>query len=283
MISSFTETEKEMVSVERAHQFEFIESENWIGVDAVPNKWPLQPSIEYINVVLQYKDDGVNALDGVSFKINAGEKIGICGRTGSGKSSLLMALFRGEELKSGMIKVDNINIRNLNLTDLRESISMVTQDTFLFDGTLRENLDLSNTKDDIQIWEILQKCCLSEKFKAEKSGLDFRIFEKGWNLSNGERRLICLARAILTNRKILCIDEATASVDYETDHFIQETIRKEFANLTVITIAHRIETIIDYDKVLILDDGKIVEFDTPNNLLANKMSAFYSLVNSNQL
>ena len=282
MISSFTETEKEMVSVERAHQFEFIESENWIGVDAVPNKWPLQPSIEYINVVLQYKD-GITALDGVSLKINAGEKIGICGRTGSGKSSLLMALFRGEELKSGMIKVDNINIRNLNLTDLRESISMVTQDTFLFDGTLRENLDLSNTKDDIQIWGALQKCCLSEKFRAEPDGLDFKIQEKGRNLSSGEKHLMCLARAILTNRKILCIDEATASVDYETDHFIQETIRKEFANLTVITIAHRIETIIDYDKVLILDDGKIVEFDTPNNLLANKMSAFYSLVNSNQL
>ena len=283
MISSFTETEKEMVSVERAHQFEFIESENWIGVDAVPNKWPLQPSIEYINVVLQYKDDGVNALDGVSFKINAGEKIGICGRTGSGKSSLLMALFRGEELKSGMIKVDNINIRNLNLTDLRENMSMVPQDPFFFDGTLRENLDLSNKNDDIQIWGALQKCCLSEKFRAEPDGLDFKIQEKGRNLSSGEKHLMCLARAILTNRKILCIDEATASVDYETDHFIQETIRKEFANLTVITIAHRIETIIDYDKVLILDDGKIVEFDTPNNLLADKMSAFYSLVNSNQL
>ncbi len=137
LITSFTETEKEMVSVERAHQFERIEPENWLGSEQVNENWPSQPSIEYTNVILQYKEDGIQALNDVSFKIEPGEKIGICGRTGSGKSSLFMALFRGEELKSGIIKIDDVNIRNLNLNNLRKSMSIIPQDPFLFYGSLR--------------------------------------------------------------------------------------------------------------------------------------------------
>lgn len=282
LITSFTETEKEMVSVERAYQFESIEPENWDGIEQVPNNWPVLPSIEYEDVVLQYREDGVNALNGISFKINPGEKIGICGRTGSGKSSLFMALFRGEESESGLIKIDDINIRNLSLHDLRNSMSIIPQDPFLFDGSLRENLDPSNSNDDSKLWAVLQKCRLDQKFRSDAAGLDLKIEEKGKNLSSGEKQLVCLARAILTNRKILCIDEATASVDFETDHFIQRTIRQEFEHFTVLTIAHRIDTILDYDKILVLDKGKLIEFDTPKNLLSNEMSAFYSLVNSSK-
>jgi len=234
LITSFTETEKEMVSVERAHQFEKIESENWLGIEETPIGWPNEPLIEFINVSIQYNSEDDNALNGISFRINPGEKIGICGRTGSGKSSIFMALFRGEELKSGTIKIDNVNIRNINLNTLRESMSIIPQDPFLFDGTLRENLDLSNKCDDNQLWNALRKCRLDLKFRIEPTGLDFRIEEKGKNLSSGEKQLICLARAILTNRKILCIDEATASVDFETDNFIQQTIRKEFRHATIV-------------------------------------------------
>lgn len=269
-----------MVSVERAHQFESIEPENWTGLVQTETNWLSEPTIEYSDVVLQYKEDGVNALNGVSFKINSGEKIGICGRTGSGKSSLFMALFRGEELKSGEIKINNINIRNLSLTSLRESMSIIPQDPFLFDGTLRENLDPSGQRDDSQLWDVLKKCRLDDKFKSDPAGLDLKIEEKGKNLSSGEKQLACLARAMLTNRKILCIDEATASVDFETDRFIQETIRNEFAHFTVLTIAHRIDTILDYDRILVLDKGKVIEFDTPKSLLSNASSMFYSLVNS---
>lgn len=235
LITSFTKTEKEMVSVERAHQFESIESEAWQGVEEAPNGWPQQPSIEYTDCVLQYKEEGVNALNGISFRIKPGEKVGICGRTGSGKSSLFNALFRGEELKSGEIKIDGVNIRNIDLNRLRESMSIIPQDPFLFDGTLRENLDLSNKSNDSELWTALRKCRLDMKFRIEPTGLDFRIGERGKNLSSGEKQLICLARAILTNRKILCIDEATASVDFDTDNFIQATIRKEFKNATIVS------------------------------------------------
>ena len=282
LITSFTETEKEMVSVERAYQFESIEPENWVGLEQVSSNWPNEPVIEFIDVVLQYKEDGINALNGISFKINAGEKIGVCGRTGSGKSSLFMALFRGEEIKSGLIKIDDVNIRNMSLNNLRESMSIIPQDPFLFDGTLRENLDPSNENDDSKLWDVLQKCRLDTKFKSDPAGLDLKIEKKGKNLSSGEKQLVCLARAMLTNRKILCIDEATASVCFEGDHFIQQTIRDEFVNFTVLTIAHRIETILDYDRILVLDKGKLIEFDTPKNLLSNGSTIFYSLFDSNK-
>ena len=280
VISSFTETEKEMVSVERANQFENLEPERWNGTIKVPHTWPLSPRIEFTNVVLRYKEDANNALDDVSFVVKAGEKIGICGRTGSGKSSLFMSLFRGVEINSGSICIDNINIANLDLSDLREKMSIIPQDPFLMSGTLRENLDPTNTKSDDEIWQALEKCRLDTKFKNEQDdkGLDFEVEERGKNFSSGEKQLICLARALLSNRNILCIDEATASVDFETDNFIQKTIRSEFENVTVLTIAHRINTIFDYDKILVMDGGKVAEFDTVKNLLANKSSLFFNLV-----
>ena len=282
LITTFTETEKEMVSVERAHQFENIEPEDWIGNVHVATNWLQTPSIEFIDAVLQYNENSSNALDGVNLSIRPGEKVGICGRTGAGKSSILTAIFRGTELNSGMIKIQDINIRELNLSDLRESMSIIPQDPFLFSGTLRENLDLTGLKSDDELWNVLRKCRLDEKFRVNSTGLNFEIEEKGKNFSAGEKQLVCLARAILTNRKILCIDEATASVDFETDSFIQQTIRQEFKFVTVLAIAHRVNTILDYDRVIVMDKGKVIEFDTVKNLLSNKNSAFYHLVNSKE-
>nr|UOU03344.1 ATP-binding cassette subfamily C10 [Brachionus rubens] len=279
LITSFTETEKEMVSVERAHQFKNLDSENWDGIEEVSQLWPLNPKIEFENVSLRYKEESQLALNDISFVINPGEKIGICGRTGSGKSSLLMALFRGCEIESGRILIDDKNIHSLNLTDLREKLSIIPQDPFLFESTLRENLDPFGLRTDEQLWEVLKETRLDAKYGQTLSGLDTIIEERGKNVSSGEKQLMCLARAILADRKILCIDEATAQVDFETDNLIQETIRSKFKNTTVLTIAHRINTIFDCDKILVMDNGRVAEFDTVKSLLENKKSLFYSLVN----
>lgn len=199
----------------------------------------------------------------------------------SGKSSLLTALFRGAELTTGTIEIDGVNIRNLNLADLRSRLSIIPQEPFLFDGSLRENLDPTGTRSDADLWTVLKKCHLDQKFStASTGGLDERLEEKGQNLSGGEKQLICLARALLTNRRILCIDEATASVDFQTDRLIQETIRSEFASTTVLTIAHRVQTILDCDRILAMSGGKVAEFDTVENLLAKPESVFYKLVNN---
>ncbi len=182
VITSFTETEKEMVSVERTNQFENLESEEWKGTVKVDPGWPRLPTIEFSDVVLRYKEDGNDALHNVSFVVKAGEKIGICGRTGSGKSSLFMSLFRGAEINAGSILIDNVNVRNLDLSDLREKMSIIPQDPFLMSGTLRENLDPTNSKSDVEIWRALEKCRLESKFKNEKDdhmGLEFLVEERG--------------------------------------------------------------------------------------------------------
>ena len=157
-------------------------------------------------------------------------------------------------------------------------MSIIPQDPFLFDGTLRENLDPTGTKSDKDVWLALKKCRLDQKFNST-AGLDEKLEERGKNLSSGEKQLICLARALLSDRKILCIDEATASVDFETDKYIQETIRNEFVNTTVLTIAHRIQTIFDSDRIMAMVDGEVKEFDTVKNLLSESNSVFYKLVN----
>lgn len=285
LITSFTETEKEMVSVERAFQFQNLDSENWTGSEQIESDWPQNPNLEFQNVCLRYKQDANLALNNVSFEIKPGEKVGICGRTGSGKSSLLMALFRGTEIESGCIRINNIDIRNLSLSDLRQKIGIIPQDPFIYESTLRQNLDPTNSRSDQELWNVLRDTHLDVKFRASPAGLDTQIEEKGKNLSSGEKQLICLARAVLSNRKILCIDEATAQVDFETDNFIQDTIRSKFKDTIVLTIAHRINTIFDYDKILVMDQGRVAEFDTTRNLLENRSSLFYSLVtetNSNK-
>lgn len=278
LVVSFTETEKEMVSVERIYQFNNLEFESWQGVETVNEDWPKEPSVEFLNVNLKYENQSKNSLDSINLTINAGEKIGICGRTGAGKSSLFVALFREIEINSGLIRIDNVNIANLDLNKLRNSLNIIPQDPFLFNATLRENLDLTRTKSDHEIWQVLRKCNLEDKFRSNPAGLDLVIQKDGKNLSTGQKHLMCLARALLSNRKILCIDEATAYVDYQTDLFIQKTIMQEFKHATVLNAFNRVNTVFDYNKIIVMNDGKIVEFDTPKNLLRNKSSLFYHLV-----
>ena len=176
--------------------------------------------------------------------------------------------------------INDVNARDLDLKKLREKISIIPQDPFLFCGTLRENLDPYKKRCDFDIWSALEKCRLSEKIKNLNKGLEYEVESQGRNFSNGEKQLICLARAILSQNTILCIDEATASVDFETDRYIQETIQTEFKTTTVLTIAHRLNTIFDYDRVLVMQNAKVAEFDTITNLMNNKNSLFYALVES---
>ena len=210
-------------------------------------------------------------------------QIGIVGRTGAGKSSLTLSLFRLIEPTSGKIIIDNYDVTQIGLQELRSKLTIIPQDPVLFSGTLRTNLDPFDQYTDEQLWMAIEHSHLKDFVKSQDNQLEHEVVEGGENLSVGQRQLICLARALLRKTKILVLDEATAAVDVETDSLIQSTIRKEFEDCTIITIAHRVNTIIDSNRVVVLDQGSIAEFDTPNNLLANNKSIFYSLAKDAKL
>ncbi|RZC36284.1 ABC tran and/or MMR HSR1 domain containing protein [Asbolus verrucosus] len=271
VVNAFTETEREMISVERVNQYiKEIPPESTHFVIDPPFGWPSQGVITFNKVVLKYRL--------VSFETRPSEKIGVVGRTGAGKSSLLSALFRLVELYSGSVSIDSVDISRVSLQCLRSRLFCIPQEPFLFSGSLKENLDPLGEFRDNEIWDALNKVNLCDTIKR-LGGLDNVVFGGGLNFSVGQKQLICLARAILHNAKILCIDEATASVDRDTDRQIQQTLRSAFRKSTVITIAHRVQTILDCDRVLVMHDGQIVEFDQPDNLLSDPNSLFYRLVN----
>ncbi|KIJ46424.1 hypothetical protein M422DRAFT_165131 [Sphaerobolus stellatus SS14] len=239
--------------------------------NAPPKEWPSEGSIEFKNTVMAYRPGLPPVLKGLSMTVKGGEKIGIVGRTGAGKSSIMTALFRLVELQSGTIHIDGVDISTLGLADLRRRLSMIPQDPVLFNGTLRTNLDPFGLHDDTRLWDALRRAYLVEQHKdgddmQNKFTLDTVIEDEGGNLSVGQRSLVSLARALVKDSKILILDEATASVDFETDAKIQTTISEEFADRTILCIAHRLKTIIGYDKICVLDAGQIAEFDTPLSL-----------------
>lgn len=205
------------------------------------------------------------------------------GRTGAGKSSLMMALFRVIEPTKGTITIDGVDVSTIGLHTLRKNITIIPQDPVLFSGTLRVNLDPFVEESDEAIWDALEHAHLKGFVRGLEAGLNYEVAEGGENLSVGQRQLICLARALLRKSKILVLDEATAAVDLETDELIQNTIRTEFNGYTVLTIAHRLNTIIDYDRIMVLDKGEVTEFDTPQHLLANHQSAFYLMAKDDNL
>lgn len=213
----------------------------------------------------------------VTVEIQSGQRVGIVGRTGAGKSSLTLALFRLVEPAEGTIIIDGKDVRLLGLYDLRSRLTIIPQDPVLFTGTLRLNLDPFNRYSDEEVWTALELAHLKNFVVSLELGLEHKISEGGDNLSVGQKQLVCLARALLRKSRILVLDEATAAVDMETDDLIQATIRKEFTECTILTIAHRLNTIMDYDKVLVMSAGQVAEYDSPKALLDNKSSVFHSM------
>ncbi|KAG0061844.1 hypothetical protein BGZ90_003357 [Linnemannia elongata] len=242
--------------------------------------WPSEGSLEFKNVTLRYRPDLPPVLRDISFSIQAGHKLGVVGRTGAGKSSLIQALFLLSELDVGsQIVLDGIDTQTIGTADLRSHIAIIPQDPVLFEGTFRYNLDPLERHTEQELWQVLETSDLKSYVQALEGGLDAIVLAKGENLSVGQRQLVCLSRALLAKCKIVVLDEATASVDMATDALIQRAIRSDFADATVITIAHRINTIIDYDRILVMHDGQVAEYDTPQALLQDPRSIFSSLVN----
>ncbi|XP_052481316.1 ABC transporter C family member 12 isoform X4 [Gossypium raimondii] len=245
-----------------------------------PPGWPSSGSIQFEDVVLRYRPELPPVLCGLSFTTSPSEKIGIVGRTGAGKSSMLNALFRIVELEKGRILIDGCDTSRFGLSDLRKALSIIPQSPVLFSGTVRLNLDPFNEHNDADLWEALERAHLKDVIRGNSFGLDAEVLESGENFSVGQRQLLCLARALLRRSKILVLDEATAAVDVKTDAFIQKTIREEFNSCTMLVIAHRLNTIIDCDQILVLDAGQVLEHSTPEELLANEESAFSKMVQS---
>ncbi|CAN0874920.1 ABC transporter C family member 2 [Linum grandiflorum] len=245
-----------------------------------PPGWPSSGFIKFSDVFLRYRPELPPVLHGLSFTVSPSEKLGVVGRTGAGKSSMLNALFRIVEVERGEIIIDGCDIRKIGLMDLRKVLTIIPQAPVLFSGTVRLNLDPFSEHNDADLWEALERAHLKDVIRSNSLGLDAEVLEGGENFSVGQRQLLSLARALLRRSKILVLDEATAAVDVRTDALIQKTIREEFMSCTMLVIAHRLNTIIDCDRILVLDDGRVAEHATPEELLSNEKSAFYKMVQS---
>lgn len=268
------ELENTMTSVERVVEYQSVDQEKDKIAEPkapIPDNWLKVGKIQFKNVVQRYEPgpDAKPVLRDLNFTIEPKEKIGIVGRTGAGKSSLINAIFRLSYLE-GKILIDDFNTQEISLESLRKNVSIIPQEPVLFSGTMRYNLDPFDEFSDDKLWSALQDVRLHDVVAEMPAGLMTKISEGGSNFSVGQRQLVCLARAILRENRILVMDEATANVDPITDGLIQTTIREKFGDCTVLTIAHRLLTVIDADKVLVMDAGQAVEFDTPYNLLKSE-------------
>ncbi|XP_063922502.1 multidrug resistance-associated protein 1 isoform X5 [Zophobas morio] len=279
LVRMTSDVETNIVAVERIKEYgEAPQEADWeIPNKSPPSTWPDSGKVEFSKYAVRYRPGLDLVLKGVNFSIQGGEKVGIVGRTGAGKSSLTLALFRIIEAAEGEILIDGVNIAGLGLHTLRSRLTIIPQDAVLFSGSLRMNLDPFDKHTDEEVWTALEHAHLKSFVKGLTAGLYHEVSEGGENLSVGQRQLICLSRALLRKTKVLVLDEATAAVDLETDDLIQRTIRSEFKDCTVLTIAHRLNTIMDSDRVIVLDQGKIVEFDSPPNLLKQHQSVFHSM------
>lgn len=281
-LTSFTETEKEMVSVERVLQYMDVPQEEVGAQVLVDQSWPSCGEIQFQNVTLRYMPSLPAALYDVSFTISGGMQVGVIGRTGAGKSSILNALFRLNPICGGRIIVDGLDTSVLSLRYLRSQFAAVPQSPFLFKGSLRANLDPFEEKVDTEIWDILKKCHIKEEVEGI-GGLEIQVKESGTSFSVGQRQLLCLARALLKSSKVLCLDECTANIDTQTASRLQNTIASQCQGITVITIAHRISTVLDMDNILILDQGILVEQGNPKVLLQDDLSLFSSFVRASKM
>ncbi|KAJ1441275.1 P-loop containing nucleoside triphosphate hydrolase [Sesbania bispinosa] len=280
MIWELSNLETKLISVERILQYTSIPSEPPLVIEEnrPHTSWPSYGTVDIHNLQVRYAPHMPLVLRGLTCTFLGGKKTGIVGRTGSGKSTLIQALFRIVEPTFGRIMIDGINISSIGLHDLRSRLSIIPQDPTMFEGSVRSNLDPLEEYTDNQIWEALDKCQLGDEVRRKEGKLDSAVSENGENWSMGQRQLVCLGRVLLKKSKVLVLDEATASVDTATDNLIQQTLRQHFSDCTVITIAHRITSVIDSDMVLLLNQGLIEEYDSPTRLLEDKLSSFAQLV-----
>lgn len=280
VIWNLCNVENKIISVERIFQYMRIPSEPPLVLEnhKPGHDWPTQGDVDIRDLEVRYAPHMPLVLRGVTCIFPGGMKTGIVGRTGSGKSTLIQTLFRIVDPVGGHILIDGIDISTIGLHDLRSRLSIIPQDPTMFEGTLRSNLDPLEEYTDEQIWEALDRCQLGEEVRSKEGKLDSAVAENGENWSMGQRQLVCLGRVLLKRSKVLVLDEATASVDTATDNLIQQTLRQQFSDSTVITIAHRITSVLNSDMVLLLDNGVIAEYDSPTTLLENNSSAFARLV-----
>ncbi|KAF9914919.1 hypothetical protein BX616_007298 [Lobosporangium transversale] len=306
LVRTVNEIQNILVSVERVDEYSQKPTEAPVETDVhLPPNWPAEGRVVFKDYSARYREGLDLVVKDVSFTVEPRESVGIVGRTGAGKSSLTLALFRIIEAadsywarasdpsndgslpvdhqvymnagSGGSIEIDGVDISTLGLKDLRQHLSIIPQDPTLFAGTVRENLDPFEECTDKDLWEALERAHLKNYISSLAGGLSFEVAQNGENFSVGQRSLICLARALLRKTKVLVLDEATAAVDVETDDLIQKTIRMEFKDRTILTIAHRIKTVMDSDKILVLEKGRVQEYESPKELLKRKNSLFYQL------
>uniref|UniRef100_A0A668AGE1 Multidrug resistance-associated protein 1 n=1 Tax=Myripristis murdjan TaxID=586833 RepID=A0A668AGE1_9TELE len=284
LVRMSSDIETNIVAVEKVKEYSDTEKEaEWRHEpSSLPPGWPTGGDIEIRGLGLRYRADQDLAIRNITVSIQAGEKVGIVGRTGAGKSSLTLGLFRIIEAAEGQIFIDGVDIAKLGLHELRSRITIIPQDPVVFSGSLRMNLDPFDSYSDEEVWRALELAHLKSFVSGLPDKLNHECCEGGENLSLGQRQLLCLARALLRKTKILVLDEATAAVDLETDNLIQSTIRTQFEDCTVLTIAHRLNTIMDYTRVLVLDKGEVAEFDSPSALIANR-GIFYKMAKDSGL
>lgn len=281
-VRSATDLEGEMSCVERANYYANDlpqEASSVLKRSPAPKNWPERGEIEFENVTMRYRDGLPLALRGLSTSIHSGEKLGVVGRTGSGKSSLIVALLRMVELASGTIRIDGVDLHTLELDEIRSKLTIIPQDPFMFSGTIRLNIDPLGQFSDVQLWDALEKSHLKKFIASFEEGLDSLVSEYGENFSTGQRQMICLTRALLKRPKIFILDEASSSLDEQTDKLIQLTIRNYLGDATIITIAHRLLTLADYDRIMVLCNGEVVEMGSPAELL-DKKGLFRNIVDS---
>ena len=281
-IRTFTQLETYMIASERIKEYSTMETEAPAIIESnrPPKSWPSQGKLVFDEVKLRYREELEPALRGISFATEAGEKIGIVGRTGAGKTTLAVALFRITEIFSGSIRLDGIDLSQIGLDDVRKNIAIIPQDPVLFAGTIRSNLDPFTDYRDFELESALEKVHMVDFVRAQKDGLAHEVKEGGANLSVGQRQLLCMARALLRKAKVIVMDEATASVDMETDALIQATIRDQFKGSTVLTIAHRLATVMACDRVMVLGEGRVLEMGDPSALSADSGSVFHEMTSS---
>ena len=284
--SMFSDLETSMISMERCYKYTQLKPEKNFTLPEdnylKEKNWPNEGKIKFSDLSIKYRPNTEVVLKHINFEILPGEKVGICGRTGSGKSTICLSIFRLIEPYTGTIYIDDVDIQKVGLNLLRSNLTYIPQEPTIMEGTLKFNIDPFNIYKNEKIVEVL-KFIGFEYTEDDDNILERHIEVNGNNLSIGERQLICIARAVLKKTKIIIMDEATANIDVKTEEKIQKLFNSTFNECTVITIAHRIKTIINYDKILVLENGKVIEFNSPKVLLSNKESHFYKLYEKSSL